>query len=127
MEGRRQCVTVDGISSELLATDNGIAQGSLVGPLFFTIYMNDLPPNVPLHTVLYADDTTLVARGKTHSQLNTNLEIATITANDWFKANKLSLNEDKTVRIHFTCDRRKGDEATNARLLGIQLDTRLTW
>ena len=98
-----------------------------MGPLFFTMYMNDLPPNVPAHSVLYADDTTLIVSGKSREQLTTNMHRATTTANDWFKANQLSLNETKTVQILFTCDRRGGDESVSAKLLGIWLDTRLTW
>ena len=64
MENRAQCVGVDDVVSGVDSVGDGMAQGSLVGPLFFTIFMNDLPPNVPAHAVLYADDTTLVARGE---------------------------------------------------------------
>ena len=127
MEGRQQFVSMDGVVSEIGEVDHGVAQGSLVGPLFFTIFMNDLPSNVPGHTVLYADDTTLVATGRSHPELAANLEAAAKTADEWFKANQLSLNKEKTVQILFTCDRRRGEESTSAKLLGIQLDTRLTW
>lgn len=127
MEDRVQCVTVDGVTSGVGGVSSGVAQGSLVGPLLFTIFMNDLPLNVPARTTLYADDTTLMVEGKTHTQLLDGQQKAMAAATDWFRANQLSLNEQKTSKIMFTCDRRGGGESSSARLLGIWLDTRLTW
>ena len=62
---RSQFVTYDGIESKVLPIKYGVPQGSILGPLLFIIYMNDLF-NVSnfLFTILYADDTCVVLGGK---------------------------------------------------------------
>ena len=60
LTGRKQYVEVYGVKSGLLPLSTGVPQGSLLGPLLFLIYMNDVPnANEDLKYILYADDTTL--------------------------------------------------------------------
>ena len=126
-EGRYQAVHSGGCESGLERISCGVAQGSLIGPLVFALFMNDLPANVPAHTIMYADDTTLVVSGEDRLRLSQQLDGAASRASSWFRSNQLSLNNAKTERIIFTCDRSGGDEPTSVRLLGIRMDTRLTW
>ena len=94
---RMQFVQINNSSSSYKTTKLGIGQGTILGPLFFIIYINDLP-NISEYfkTILYADDSTLTFKGKNRSELvstcNTELE----KLHEWTKANRLSLNTDKT-------------------------------
>ena len=60
LTGRSQYVEIDGVSSSILTLSTGVPQGSILGPLLFLIYMNDVPycPKY-FNFILYADDTTL--------------------------------------------------------------------
>ena len=60
LSGRKQCVSFNGVSSELLVNNCGVPQGSVLGPLLFFIYINDLP-NISkiLNFYLFADDTNI--------------------------------------------------------------------
>ena len=60
LENRKQYVFLNGHSSSLLNIDTGVPQGSILGPLLFLIYINDLPDASSFITFLFADDTTLL-------------------------------------------------------------------
>ena len=119
----------------------GVPQGSILGPLLFLIYINDIVKSSPLLTyVLFADDTNIFY---SHKCLNTlihslNNELGKVST--WFKCNKLSLNLDKTCFIHFCASQTHFDQLINividdisiverksTKFLGITLDSKLTW
>ena len=75
---RRQCVTVAGKLSDFLPVKSGVPQGSTLGPLIFSMFINDIP-NVKLlpssKLVLYADDTAVFCKGRTWQEVETQLQI----------------------------------------------------
>ena len=59
LSGRRHLVCIDGKNSSLAYANHGVPQGSILGPLFFILFTNDLPLYITAQTDLYADDTTI--------------------------------------------------------------------
>lgn len=101
LKDRKQAVKFKGSISDYLNMLCGVPQGSILGPLLFLIYINDLFMCLDLETFLFADDTTFEVTKPTleeaSSHMNSQLEIAT----NWFNANKLSLHPKKTTFISF--------------------------
>ena len=80
----------------------GTAQGSCLGPLLFILFCNDIHL-LPMFSkiILFADDSTLVNSAKNENFLRCTLEHDMLALVDWYKANQLSLNINKTVLIKF--------------------------
>ena len=102
LKNRKQYVYINEISSERLSISCGVPQGSILGPLLFLIYVNDLA-SVSKHaiTILFADDTNLIYNGTTYNNLKIIIEDDLSKISDWFRANKLALNESKTKLMIF--------------------------
>src|SRR6218665_62140 len=99
---RQQHVRCNGKLSDFLTIEHGVSQGSILGPLLFLLYINDLPnASSILHFVLFADESNDFASNGSYDKLfqiiNTELP------HDWFKANRLSLNTNKTTFIYSYC------------------------
>ena len=127
------------IKSSTHQVEYGAPQGSCLGPLLFLIFTNDLYLNL-LHTncILFADDATLYINRKKLSFAKWCMEEDLKTLHDWFNANKLTLNLNKTVSMLF-----KRNKTTNkldlevgnitipqvpeTKFLGVWLDSGLNW
>ncbi len=102
LSNRKQYVSINGHNSDLLTVDCGVPQGSVLGPLLFLIYINDLPiVSKKLKFYLFADDTNIYCEDKYLPNLikTVNKELKLVMK--WLNANKLSLNIEKTNYILF--------------------------
>ena len=141
---RRQCVMIGSTLSEYLPITIGIPQGSIIGPLLFLIFINDLP-DVLSHSRahLYADDTSVVASDKCIQNLALKLNTDMSNLYRWLCANRLILNVPKCNSIIFgTSQRLNKIDKTNysieingqpiaqvseTKLLGVILDSTLSF
>ena len=135
----------DNISNELLIK-TGVPQGSILGPLLFLIYINDLPKcsNV-FELVTYADDTTLFTTLKalidcSDENVNVNIKNELCKITNWLKLNKLSLNLNKTKAMVFHLPQRRDvftpfiemsgrqiELVNEFSFLGITVDKHINW
>ena len=139
LTNRKQYVNVDGHSSNLLDVTCGVPQGSILGPILFLIYINDIC-NVSdlLKFVLFADDTNIFCSGNSPVELQVILNQELSKLYVWFSVNKLALNMEKTNYILFR--NRPPDFDLNIRInniklprvqstkfLGIVIDEKINW
>ena len=97
LTGRQQCVDLEGNQSSWIDVKLGVPQGSILGPILFLIYVNDIN-NCTNHAEFtkFADDTTLMTSGKTLQEATEKMNLALADVNLWFQRNKLNLNPSKT-------------------------------
>lgn len=125
LSDRRQFVAYGSSASSPLPSFYGVPQGSVLGPLLFIIFVNDFPLCVePCHSILYADDTTLLISGSSALELDSNVTLVESLASEWFAANKLKLSANKTQKIVFSST---GDGDCYVGLLGVRIDQSLRW
>jgi hypothetical protein len=144
LTNRKQYVQFNDVNSDLLTIETGVPQGSILGPLLFIVYLNDLAEACKIFIpVIYADDTTLGASLETFG-LSKQVKIDSINTehnaiNLWFKANKLSINESKTKAMLFHTVQRDVENfqinlngtdiefVTEFNYLGINFDSNINW
>lgn len=102
MSGRNQCVCIENTTSEIAATNIGLPQGSNIGPLLFSLYINDLPSVCDdVNIQMYADDTVIYTWGKDAEQVSKKLTLAMEKVSKWLNASCLTLNIKKTATMYF--------------------------
>ena len=94
---RTKKTPVNGILSDSSMVNCGIPQGSIIGPLLFLLYINDLPnSNLVSKVRMYADDTRLTYVPSSPGDLSHSMNHDLTSVQEWLNANKLSLNTTKT-------------------------------
>ncbi|KAI5734013.1 hypothetical protein M8J77_001411 [Diaphorina citri] len=129
------------VFSSCLSVRAGVPQGSVLGPLLFLIYINDLIRCCQIAKfTLFADDTTILVSGQNHDGVVSNCTKALEDVQIWFLSNKLQLNANKTSFLCFgnrtptpipTLTIPQSNlvlrQATEVRFLGITMDAGLCW
>ena len=140
LRNRKQYVVYKGKPSNWNSICTGVPQGSILGPILFLLYINDIT-NVSdkLKYVIFADDTNILMSHPNLQNLVHSLNIELSKIYNWICANKLALNNTKSHYIHFhrkPCDPNinklslggKDVECTKTtKFLGVTIDDRLTW
>lgn len=127
LANRLQFTQINGDKSDILPINHGVPQGSILGPLLFLLYINDLPASVESDSVLYADDTTFITKAASLPDLLTNNTTNFNQAKVWFLANKLAMNTGKTQELIFTTKSHNFANPDFVKFLGVVVDPNLRW
>ena len=142
LENRKQYIKSDDIVSALVSVLCGVPQGSVLGPLLFIIYINDIVNCSKLGSILFADDAAMVLQHSSLKHLQRQLNAEVNKLNQWFIANKLTLNLKKTKFMLFNKKKLKTnaikkfklninkvniEQVDNIKYLGVILDSKLNW
>ena len=141
LSNRCQHVSISKTNSHIKPVNHGVPQGSVLGPLLFLIYINDLHNCIKFcETYHFADDTHLLNFSNSLETLykKVNLDLKNVSC--WLKANKISLNAAKTEFLIFRSQRKTFDflpflkidgkrlyPSKVVKYLGVYLDEHLTW
>ena len=140
-------VMINGTMSKRVRMKQGLPQGSVLSPLLFIIFINDIAKNIPdnVESPLFADDASLYTMDENLDVANDNLQVAVSAVEQWSLDNKLDLNVTKSCTFFFsTCTKEAiwrpnisllgrrmgfgdGEKEKNPQFLGVTLDSTLSF
>ena len=118
LQNRKHFLSIGGHISSTQVIQTGVPQGSVLGPLLFLIYINDLNKSIKNH---FADDTNILLSNKSVELLAKNMNQDPKNLSQWLKANKLSLNVKKNELIIFHPKNTKLDYSVKFKINGRRL------
>lgn len=140
LNNRKQCTKVGDKCSSFANCISGVPQGSILGPLLFCIYINDLPQTCPdVNVQMYADDSVIFTHARSKEHAAAKLTASMSKMSDWLANSCLTLNLSKTVGMYFTVRINNSvnpvilingeviTSVTHVKYLGIIIDTNLTF
>ena len=138
LSNRFQVTTNNSQTSKPELVTCGVPQGSILGPLLFTIFINDLPQCTSSSVRLFADDSCFTLHNKDPNELERIMNNELKKINNWMNLNRLTVNYLKTNYIIFTrgdlakqfniaMETHKLERVESTRYLGVQIDQHLNW
>ena len=142
LSNRKQYTVINNVISECRTVSYGVPQGSVLGPLLFLIFINDLKYCIPeKHSRLFADDTGIFVSGKSIIPTINSSQILLNNLEDWFRCNKLTVSVPKCAWMIFHGKNKQvpinipslylNDTAINLvdtyKYIGMILDSKLNW
>ena len=132
---RKLQVLFGGGVSRDATVDMGVPQGSILGPLIFLLFINDLPNCLgDAHTIMYADDTSIAVADSDPERVAQKVQAVCRSFGGWCRANRIVVNENKTVFINFHMRRPLPEHALTGAdfeetctFLGVTIDPRLSF
>lgn len=141
LKQRSQLVEINGICSQIKQVKVGVPQGSILGPLFFNVYVNDLVlvDSEPKY-IIYADDTTVLFSSNNIASLTSTANSVLAKIHRWSQDNGLKINTDKTKAILFQAKNKclnlesdifigssRIELVRSAKTLGVFFDSHMSW
>ena len=141
LTNRKQFVSINGTNSDYKIMKHRVPQGSVLCPLLFLIYINDLHVCIKYSKLnLFADDSSLLLKNTSPEQLQKYINLDLKNVCNWLKANKISLNAGKTELVIFRHPNKKINyefkikinsqkiyESNYVKYLGILINSHLNW
>ena len=143
LTNRQQCVTIGTSTSNLTTINFGVPQGSILGPLLFLIYINDLPLCIKAMCDLFADDTTIHETDQDITTLTISLQENISDLIKWTELNHMSLHPQKTKCMLITTRQKRQNQShavptlymktetieqvSHHKILGVTIDHNLDW
>lgn len=140
LSNRMQLVEVNRVKSDTLKLNIGVPQGSVLGPLLFLFYVNDLPNFFEDFLIMFADDNSYLCCKNTFLEVINSARTNITKFSNYFKADKLFLNISKTVFIIFSprtstyneshlvkINGKSIEQVSSTKFLGVYIDNALTW